>query len=63
LKLAIDGAEIKTLKRKSITSTNVNNIKQKMILLIRIRLADTGEEINPPIVPESFSLTNSFVII
>ena len=63
MKLVIDGADIKTLNRKRITSTKLNKIKQKMVLLKIIRFADTGEESNQPIVPDSFSLTKSFVIM
>lgn len=63
LKLGIDGIDIKTLNRKRIISTKHNNIKQNTVLLNIIKFPETGAESNPPIVPESFSLTKSFVII
>ena len=63
LKLGIDGIDMKTLNRKRIISTKHNNIKQNTVLLNIIKFPETGAESKPPIVPESFSLTKSFVIM
>lgn len=63
LKFSIKGAEIKKLNKNNTSSTKHNNKKQNIVLLKRSMLEETGEEISPPSVPESFSLTNNFAMM
>ena len=63
LKFSIKGADKKTLKINRIISMKLNKIIQKRVLLKIIMLPETGDEINPPRVPDSFSLTKSLDMI